>query len=228
MALSGMAAFHTSLYLAVNYTTAINAAMILSVSPVMVPLLSWWLHGEGLSPRFAFGLGLLLFGVGVVITRLDPAILGGLGFNLGDILMLAAAFFWSLYTVLLRRRPGAISAPVFLTTLTFIASAVILPFYVIETLAVRPMPLTVGAFAVVAYVSLVASVLAFFAFNRGIQILGPNRGGLFIHLVPVFAALLGIVFLGETLEIFHLIGILCVATGILLATRERPRLGSDG
>jgi drug/metabolite transporter (DMT)-like permease len=85
------------------------------------------------------------------------------------------------------------------------------------------MPVTPDALLAVAYVVVFASILAFLCFNRGIEVLGPSTGGLFLHLIPVFAALLALVFLGERLQPFHGIGIAAIAGGIVLATSARGR-----
>lgn len=217
----GMAGFHTFLYLSVNYTTATNAALLIAICPVLVPVFAWVAYREPVTPRLVLATLLSLAGVAVVVTRGDLTHLRTLSFNRGDLIMLIAVVTWSVYTVLLKRRPPALHPQSLLVASMAFAAAMLLPVYLWESAVVRPMPVTQESLLAVVYVVLFASLLAFLCFNRGIEVLGPNRGGLFLHLIPAFAALLAFVFLGERLQPFHAVGIAAIAGGIALATTSR-------
>lgn len=219
----GMAGFHTFLYLSVNYTTATNAALLIAICPVLVPVFAWVAYREPVTPRLVLATLLSLAGVAVVVTRGDLTHLRTLSFNRGDLIMLIAVVTWSVYTVLLKRRPAALHPQSLLVASMAFAAEMLLPVYLWESAAVRPMPVTQGSLIAVVYVVLFASLLAFLCFNRGIEVLGPNKGGLFLHLIPAFAALLAFVFLGERLQPFHAVGIAAIAGGIALATFGRAR-----
>lgn len=219
----GMAGFHTFLYLSVNYTTATNAALLIAICPVLVPVFAWVADREPVTPRLVLATVLSLAGVAVVVTRGDLGQLRALSFNRGDLIMLIAVVTWSIYTVLLRRRPAALHPQSLLVATMAFASAMLLPVYLWESAMVRPMPVTSESLLAIVYVVLFASILAFLCFNRGIEVLGPNKGGLFLHLIPAFAALLAFIFLGERLQPFHAVGIAAIAGGIVLATFGRAR-----
>jgi len=223
LALTSMAGFHTALYLAVNYTTATNAALLIAICPLLVPVLAWALYRDPVTPRILLAILLSLLGVAAVILRGDPARLLALQVNAGDIIMLAAVFFWSLYTVLLKRRPAGLHPQSLLVAMMAATTVMLLPAYLWESTFLRPMPVTPDALLAVAYVVVFASILAFLCFNRGIEVLGPSTGGLFLHLIPVFAALLAFIFLGERLQPFHALGIAAIAGGIVLATTAKAR-----
>ena len=223
LAFFGMAAFHTALYLSVNYTTATNAALLVAICPLLVPLLAWTLYRDPVTPRILLAIAVSLFGVAVVVLRGDPARLLTLQFNAGDLIMLAAVFFWSMYTVLLKRRPAGLHSQSLLVATMILAALMLLPVYLWESAFVRTMPVTQDSLLAVAYVVVFASILAFLCFNRGIEVLGPSTGGVFLHLIPVFAALLAFVFLGERLQPFHAVGIAAIVGGILLATTAKAR-----
>ncbi len=223
LAFFGMAAFHTALYLSVNYTTATNAALLIAICPLLVPLLAWVLYRDAVTPRLLLAIALSLAGVAVVVLRGDPARLLTLQFNAGDLIMLAAVFFWSMYTVLLKRRPAGLHPQSLLVATMTLAAFMLLPVYLWESFFVRSMPVTTDSLLAVAYVVVFASIVAFLCFNRGIEVLGPSKGGLFLHLIPVFAALLAFVFLGERLQPFHALGIAAIAAGIVLATTAKAR-----
>jgi drug/metabolite transporter (DMT)-like permease len=223
LAFFGMAAFHTALYLSVNYTTATNAALLVAICPLLVPLLAWTLYRDPVTPRILLAIAVSLFGVAVVVLRGDPARLLTLQFNAGDLIMLAAVFFWSMYTVLLKRRPAGLHSQSLLVATMILAALMLLPVYLWESAFVRAMPVTQDSMLAVAYVVVFASILAFLCFNRGIEVLGPSTGGLFLHLIPVFAALLAFAFLGERLQPFHAVGIAAIVGGIVLATTAKAR-----
>jgi len=221
LAFFGMTAFHTALYLSVNYTTATNAALLVAICPVLVPLLARALYSDAVTPRVLLAIAVSLLGVAIVVLRGDPSRLWTLQVNAGDLIMLAAVFSWSMYTVMLKRRPAGLHPQTLLVTTMACAAAMLLPPYLWESLFVRSMPVTANALLAVAYVVVFASILAYLCFNRGIEVLGPSKGGLFLHLIPVFAALFAFVFLGERLQIFHAAGIAAIGAGILMATTAR-------
>lgn len=74
--------------------------------------------------------------------------------------------------------------------------------------------------ATVAYVVIFPSALAYLFFNRGIALIGPNRAAPFFHLIPVFGSAMAILFLGERLQLFHLVGYALVLAGIAFASRK--------
>ena len=220
LAFFGMTAFHTALYLSVNYTPATNAALLLAICPVLVPILSWAIFREAITPRLVLATLVSLLGVVVIVTRGQPGDLLALAFNRGDLIVLVSVVTWALYTVLLKRRPSGLDPRSLLAATMVLAVTMLFPIYLWESLVIRPMPVTPAALSTVAYVVVFASLLAFLAFNRGIEVIGANRGGLFLHLVPVFAAVLAYVFLGERLQAFHALGIAAIVIGILLASLQ--------
>ena len=217
----GMALFHSMLYLALATTTAINAALILAITPVAIAILSRFILGERLGPRQAAGTVLSLAGVGVIVTRADAGAVLGLRFAEGDVVMVFAMLAWALYSVLVKRRPVDLHPRAMLSATVIVAVAALLPVYLWESAAVRPLHFTWATVATIAYIAVFASVLAFMSFNHGIEVLGPNRGGLFMHLIPVFTTLLAILFLAERLQTFHVAGIAAIASGLYLSTAAR-------
>ena len=220
LSLTGIAVFNTFLYIGLNTTTALNSVMIQSTMPVLIVLMSVALFRDRVSPLQALGVAVSLAGACTLIARGDPAVLLGLQLNTGDLWVFAAVLGYGAYTALLRRRPAV--HPLSFVAVTFGGGmAMLLPFYLWETLTVRPMPLSLTALGSVAYVALFPSILAYLCFNRSVALVGANTAGLSIHLIPVFGSLLAILFLGEQPHLYHAVGIALIAAGILLATRKR-------
>lgn len=223
--LLGVTGFNTLLYLAMQQTTAINAVLINSSMPVLIVLFSWLLHGETMRPRQYLGVFLSLIGVLAIIARGQPANLHWFRFNQGDLLVLAAAMVWALYSINLRRYPGQLHPLAYLTAIAAVGLAAIVPLYLCELLRGITFAPTLPVLLTIAYVALFASVLAFVFWNRAVRAIGANRAGPFIHLMPVFSILLAEIFLDESLSLGHLPGIALIFIGITLTTL---RFGPDG
>jgi drug/metabolite transporter (DMT)-like permease len=222
LGLCGMTLFHSFVYAALESTSAINAALILSLTPVIIVLFSWILDREHIGLVQAAGIGLSVFGAGVLITRGDPSVIGALDFNRGDLWMLIAIPNWALYSVLLRRRPPAVEPMVLLTVTIAAGLAFLTPAFIFEIARGPDFHFNAKTVASLVYVALFASVIAYICWNRGVSVVGANRAGLFMHLVPAFSAVLAIALLAETLFLYHVLGIGMIISGIYLTTSRTP------
>jgi drug/metabolite transporter (DMT)-like permease len=215
----GISFFNAGLYLAAQSTTALNIVMLQSAVPVLIVVASFILFRDAVTPRQACGIAISLTGALTLISHGDIGVLTHFELNSGDLWMLAAGVSYAVYTAMLRKRP-AVHGLSFLFATFAIGAALLLPFYVAESLYARPMPLNWHAFLAVGYVAVFASVVAYFCFNRTVELLGANAAGLTVHLVPLFGTLLAVALLGESLHLYHALGIGLIAAGILLATRS--------
>jgi drug/metabolite transporter (DMT)-like permease len=215
----GIAVFNTFVYIGLNTTTALNAVMMQSAMPVLIVLMSFLLIGERITPRQAAGIAVSLIGAVTLIARGELGVLAGLAFNTGDLWVLAAVLSYAGYTALVRRRPP-VHPMTFLLAIFAPGALMLLPFYLWESDSGRPLILTPVSAAAIAYVSIFPSILAYLAWNRSVELVGPNRTGLSVHLMPVFGSLLAIGFLGERPRFFHAVGIGLIAIGIVWANRR--------
>jgi drug/metabolite transporter (DMT)-like permease len=184
---------------------------------VLIVCLSFLAFRERVSPRQVLGVLVSLSGAVTIISRGDLESLRVLSFNRGDLLVFAAVFGYAVYSVMLRKRPHVHALSLIVTTF-WLGALMILPFYVWETLQVSALHVTPRSFLAIAYVAVFPSILSYLCYNRGVELIGANRAGLFIHLMPVFGSIMAILFLGETLFWFHAAGIVLIGSGILLAT----------
>lgn len=215
----GIAVFNTFVYIGLNTTTALNAVMMQSAMPVLIVLMSFLLIGERITPLQALGVAVSLTGAVTLIARGDLGVLAALAFNTGDLWVLAATISYAGYTALVRNRPS-VHPMTFLLAIFAPGALMLLPFYLWESLNRWPLVLTPVSAAAVAYVAIFPSILAYLAWNRSVELVGANRTGLSVHLMPVFGSLLAIGFLGEQPQLFHALGIGLIAGGILLASRR--------
>jgi drug/metabolite transporter (DMT)-like permease len=221
--LLGVAAFNSLIYMAIQTTTAINAVLVNSCIPVLIAVFSWILYREMMSPRQWLGVLVSLCGVLLIITRGEMAHLLAMRFNRGDLLVFAAALFWALYSANLKKYPQELHPFAYLSGIVISGLVGILPFYLMEVYSGKVIILNGAAVVTILYVAIFASILAFIFWNAAVRRIGANKAGPFIHLMPVFSTILAVFFLGETLHMYHLLGILLIFSGILLTTLLVPK-----
>ena len=218
LALSGVVGFQFVVYQGLHSTTAINGVLIIATIPAVIPVFAYALDGARITPRQALGILVSTMGVAIIVLRGNLAAALALDVAAGDLWIASAVPMWALYTVLVRRRPHALSPLALLLAIVGIGLTVLAPAYAWEASSVGGFAATPAVLAAIAYVGVAASVLAFWCWNRGIAGVGASKAGLYLHLMPVFAALLAVLFLGERLHAYHGIGMALVATGLYLSS----------
>lgn len=216
--LFGVTLFNFLIYTAMHSTTAINAALVNSSIPVFIIMFARLFYRQTVSLRQHLGIALSLAGVATIILQGDPARIRTLTFNRGDLLVLLAAVAWALYSVALRRYPQGLSPVLFLFSMTICGLVFLVPFYAMEIAAGNLMIPNTATVLSIGYVGILASVVAFMAWNHGLRQVGAHIGGQFVHLMPAFSTILAVLFLGERLHAFHIVGITLIFAGILCAT----------
>jgi drug/metabolite transporter (DMT)-like permease len=216
--LFGVTLFNFLIYLAMHYTTAINAVLVNSSIPVFILMFGRIIYGQRVSLRQHLGIALSLLGVATIILHGDLAAIRGLSFNRGDLLVVLAAIAWALYSLALRRYPQGLNPFVFLFAIAACGLVMLAPIYGLEMAGGQMMTFNLPTVLSIGYVGVFASIVAFAAWNSGLRTVGAHLGGQFIHLMPVFSTLLAVLFLGERLRTFHLAGIALIFSGIGCAT----------
>lgn len=221
LGLLSVASYNTFVYIALQYTTATSATMLNSFIPVATIAFAFVLLGKRLSPLETTGVVLSLAGVLTIVARGSLDTLLGLELNRGDLWMLLAVLTWGLYTVGLNWRPAGLHAMLLLAAMTVVGVAALVPFYAWELYGGRFIEGSAGTWLAILYIGVFPGFVGYVFYNAGIAAVGPNRGALFIHLMPVFGTLLAIAFLGERPFWFHFAGISLVFAGIWLTTRRK-------
>lgn len=219
MGVLGLAAFNALFYLAAHETTAVNIGILQGAMPVLVLLGSVAFFRTKLGMLQISGVAITLAGVVLVVSKGDLAVLAAFAINQGDLLMLLASLFYAAYALGLRNRPP-VSAVSVLTVMSAAAAVATLPLTLAEGLMGQVIWPGAGGLAVVAYVTVFPSVLAQLFFIKGVGLIGPARAGMFINLVPVFAAILAVAILGEAFRWYHLGALALVLSGLWLAERR--------
>ncbi|WP_307233539.1 DMT family transporter [Pararhizobium capsulatum] len=218
----GFTAFNAFLYSALQYTSAINAVIEQAGIPMVIFLMNFALFRTAVSWAQIAGFTLTLFGVGLTASHGNPATLLSLQLNQGDALMMAAVLVYAGYTVALRWKP-AIHWKSLIAVSAFGALLSSLPLLVWEIGQGNFIFPDTEGWMIVAYAGLLPSLVSQILYVRGVELIGPNRAGLFINTIPIFGMLLSILLIGETLETFHMIAMALVLVGIAVAERGRPK-----
>jgi len=218
----GIGNFNTFVYLGVGETTATNAVLLNSVCPALIVGITFAAGLGRATLRQVLGIAVSLLGVVTIVAQGSPAAVRSLAFNRGDLWVLAAVVSWAFYTVIVVRRPEGVAALTLLAAMVAVGVAWIAPLYAWELSRGARLHLDAVTVGSLAYVAVFPSVIAYLFWNQGVEVIGPNRAGVFIHLLPAFGAVLAALLLGESFRLFHLIGIGLILAGVALASAARP------
>ncbi len=218
LSILGVVNFNTFVYIGLQSTTATNAVIMLSVTPVLIVALSFLLLRQTVTGWQALGIGVSLAGVLVIVGRGELQSLLARRFDPGDLWVLAAVTSWALYSVCLRWRPAGLQPLNFQAATMLIGMVILTPLYGWDLAQGRTVAINATTMGSILYLALFPSILAYIFWNRAVAELGANRTGQFLHLMPAFGAVLSMIFLGERLYGFHAAGIALIALGIYLAT----------
>jgi drug/metabolite transporter (DMT)-like permease len=215
-------------YVGLNYTTALNASILNSIVPVLIIAVGTLIFRDHIRLVQLLGISTSLIGVMFIITGGDPVILMQLKFNHGDLIVVFTMTVFAIYVSYLRLRPPTHWSS-FLFVLAVVSAVGTMPFAILEIVSGQRVELTMLTTLAAVYVATFPSLLAFAAWNRGVELIGPNRSGPFLHLVPLYTALLASIFLGERLMAFHVLGLLLILAGVWMAAGSKSSaLGPRG
>ncbi|MEM9104220.1 MAG: DMT family transporter [Pseudomonadota bacterium] len=218
----GFALFNNIYYLALNHTSAINAAIEQASMPLLVFAANFLIFGQRVSAGQIVGFFVSLAGVSLVATNGNITGLFRLEVGYGDALLLLAIAFYGLFTVLLRWMPRLH----WLSSLSVLAMGALIgcaPFVGFEYSGDHIILPDLQGWLVLIFAAIFPSIISQATYIRGVALIGANRGGLFINLVPIFGTLFAVTLLGEQMQVHHVVGLVLVLGGIALAERK-PRV----
>lgn len=217
-ALTGVSLFNTFVYIAGHYSPAINLALIgTTSSPILAIVLARLFLKEALTWQRLIGLSLCISGILYLLSRGSWQNLLALQFGKGDAWILLGALAFSIYTILVRRKPGGINPVNFLLIIFSLGTLLLLPAYLLESRSAAPIQWNGYLFGVILYLGLGASVISFLCWNAAIARLGAARTALFGNLIPVFSTVEALWLLKEKITFMHILSGILVMSGLLIA-----------
>ena len=222
LGITSITIFNSIVYYSLNFTQVISGVLMISTIPVMIIFFSWIFKIEKTNFYQILGVIFSLLGVMVIVTKADLDKLLNLNFNKGDLWMVVAMLSWAMYSALLRKKKFELSQISLLQTIISAGLILLLPAYLIEMSLGYRLNIHLPFILTLSYVVLFPGLASFFFWIKGISIIGSNRSGIFLHLMPIFSTIMAILIFKEKFMIFHLIGAILIITGIILSSKGRP------
>ena len=212
--------FNSAVYYSLYYMQVISGVLMISTIPVWIMFISSILGIEKTNRFQIFGVILSLLGVLFIITKSDLEVIKNLAFNRGDLIMASGMFAWALYSALLKKKTYEISQITLLEVVIITGLFFLIPIYVLEMNLGNPIIIGKPFILTLSYVVLFPGLASFFFWIKGIDIIGANRAGVFLHLMPVFGSIMAIILFDEKFMIYHLLGAIFIIAGITLSNKK--------
>ncbi len=212
--------FNSVVYFALNYTQVINAVLMLSAIPAATIVLSSLMKIEETNIFQLLGLILSIIGIGSIISNGDIQKIISLDFNKGDMWMLVCVITWSLYSTLLKKNNFKFSQFTLIQLMVSVGILFLIPQFFYEKSIGLELNLDKNFFLILIYVAIFPAIAAYYFWQKGIEIIGPNRASMFIQLMPLFSAVMAIIIFKEKFELYHFVGAIFILSGIYLSNRK--------
>ena len=221
LGITSITIFNSIVYYSLNFTQVISGVLMISTIPVMIIIFCWLFKIEKTNIYQILGVIFSLSGVVVIITKANFNILVNLNFNKGDLWMVVAMFSWAMYSALLRKKKLEISQLSLLQTIISAGLIFLLPAYLIELALGYKASIHLPFVLTLTYVVLFPGLASFIFWIKGIAMIGSNRAGIFLHLMPIFSTIMAILIFKEKFMFFHLVGAALIITGIVLSSKGK-------
>ena len=220
LGITSITIFNSIIYYSLYKTQVINGVLMISTIPVWIICISSILNIEKTNFNQIFGLILSLIGVITIITKIDIQIVKSLNLNKGDLSIIVAMFSWAIFSSLLKKKKFQISQVAILQVIIICGLFFLIPVYLMEYYLGNNIKLDKPFYLTLLYVVIFPGLLAFFFWIKGISIIGANRAGIFLHLMPIVGTIMAIIIFNESFMYYHLIGTLFIVAGIILSNKK--------
>ena len=217
---TSVAVFSSFTYNALNYTQIINASLFNTAIPAMIILVCFLLKIEKTNIFQLSGLLISILGILVIITRLDINILLSLDFNRGDLFMLGGVIAWGIYSAFLRKRTFEVSLLALIQIFCSLGLLILFPTFLYELIQGKTLVVNEDFFYILLYVAIFPSIGSYYCWAGAVSIIGANRAGIFLSLIPLFSTIFAIMFFNEKFLFFHFIGSILIIIGLFLSNKK--------
>ena len=221
LGITSITVFNSIVYYSLYFTQVITGVLMISTIPVWIILISSLLKIEKTNIYQIFGILLSLIGVVAIITKSDLEVIKGLEFNKGDLSIIIAMFSWAIFSTLLKKKKLKVSQITLLQVVIIFGLIFLTPIYIIELLLGNYIILDKPFFLTLAYVVIFPGLLSFLFWIKGISVIGANRSGIFLHLMPIFGSVFAIIIFKEKIMFYHLIGAIFIIFGIRISNIKK-------
>ena len=220
LGITSITIFNSTVYYSLYYMQVISGVLMISTIPVWIMFISSILGIEKTNKFQIFGVFLSLLGVLFIITKSDIEVIKNLAFNRGDLIMAIGMFAWALYSALLKKKTHQISQIALLEVVIITGLVFLIPIYILEMIFGNQIVFGKPFILTLSYVVIFPGLASFFFWIKGISIIGANRAGVFLHLMPVFGSIMAIILFNEKFMFYHLLGAIFIIAGITLSNKK--------
>ena len=220
LGITSVTIFNSIVYYSLNFTQVISGVLMISTIPVMIIFISSILKIEKTNIFQLLGVSFSFLGVILIITKAKFEILINLDFNKGDITMVIGMLSWATYSVLLKKKTHQLSQLTLLEVVISFGFLFLIPIYFIEYQIGFRIELDKNFIMVLSYVVLFPGLISFIFWIKGISLIGANRSGVFLHMMPILSAIMAIIIFDEKFMFYHMLGAIFILIGIILSNRK--------
>jgi drug/metabolite transporter (DMT)-like permease len=220
MGLITISTFNSVVYYALNHTQVINAVLVLAAIPAATILFSSFMNVERTNIYQLFGLFLSIIGIGSIISNGDIQKVISLNFNKGDMWMLVCVISWALYSTLLKKNKFKFSQFTLIQLMVSAGLFFLIPQLLYEKSIGLEVNFNKAFYIILFYVVVFPAIAAYYCWQKGVEIIGPNRSSMFIQLMPLFSAVMAIIIFKEKFEFYHFVGAAFIVSGIYLSNKK--------
>ena len=220
LGITSITIFNSTVYYSLYYMQVISGVLMISTIPVWIMFISFILGIEKTNKFQIVGVILSLLGVLFIITKSDLEVIKNLAFNRGDLIMALGMFAWALYSALLKKKTYEISQITLLEVVIISGLIFLIPIYILEMIFGNQIVFGKPFILTLSYVVIFPGLASFFFWIKGISIIGANRAGVFLHLMPVFGSIMAIFLFNEKFMFYHLLGAIFIIAGITLSNKK--------
>ena len=221
LGITSVTIFNSIVYYALNFTQVISGVLMISTIPVMIIFISSLLKTDKTNIFQILGVILSFVGVIVIITKADIELIKQLKFNKGDLTMVVAMLSWATYSALLKQKKHELTQLSLLEVIITFGLMFLIPIYFIEMQMGYLIKLDTPFILTLTYVVLFPGIISFICWIKGIALIGPNRSGIFLHLMPILSAIMAMILFKEKFMFYHFLGAIFILSGIILSNKKR-------
>ena len=219
--LTGPTLFNTLVYLGLTATTVINALLIISTTPMLIILFNKILYKIDTNRYQMIGIIISLVGVSFVIAKGNYQNIFQSDFYSGDLFILLAVTSWALYSIFLKKNETGVSGFSFLYISFGLTVILLFPVYLFDIfIQGNYLKVTQQSLLAIGYTGIFPSIFSYICWNTGVALIGANKSGPYLHLMPIFGGILAFFIFQETLQIYHYAGIVSVIVGIIITNKK--------
>ena len=212
--------FNSFTYLSLIHTQVINATLLNAAIPAIIILLCFLFKIESTNKFQIVGLIVSIIGVISILTKLNLDILISLDFNKGDLIMIAGVLTWGIYSSLLKKKTFTLPLLTLVHIICTFGLICVTPQYLYELSQGQIIKFDSNLVYTLIFLAIFPSIGSYYCWAGAVSIIGANRAGISLSLIPLFSSIMAIILFKEQFQFFHLIGATLIILGLFLSNKE--------